>query len=181
MNAPAHPQPTPMPSRRAHDNVVCVVLLVVFAGVIWLCQDFGPRARMIPLPLAVFGIFLTVVQLLWQNLRSTDDLQMDMITVKGLPAGAGTVAEVDRPAQQPGRVGEAAAFGIVVLLIALVFLIGLLPAVFVFTAGYFVVSRHYTWRVGLIYTAVFTGVVYLLFGVALQIQPYHGMLAPLFN
>lgn len=185
MSAQAHPPSNPQANsnrrRLTQDNVVCGVLLVVFAGVIWLCQDFGPRARMIPLPLAAFGIFLTVVQLLWQNLRSTDDLQMDMITVKGLPTGAGIVDAEDRPAQRPGRVGEPAAFGIVVLLIALVFLIGLLPAVFVFTAGYFVVSRHYTWHVGLIYTAVFTGAVYLLFGVALQIQPYHGLLAPLFN
>jgi hypothetical protein len=34
-------------------------------------------------------------------------------------------------------------------------------------------------RASLAYTAIFTSAIYLLFVVALQIQPYHGMLAPL--
>jgi len=56
---------------------------------------------------------------------------------------------------------------------------GIIPAVFLFTGGYFVVTRQYSWRASLIYTAVLTAAVYLLFVVALQIQPYHGLLAPL--
>jgi hypothetical protein len=31
----------------------------------------------------------------------------------------------------------------------------------------------------LIYTTIFTAAIYLLFVAALQIQPYHGLLAPL--
>ena len=61
----------------------------------------------------------------------------------------------------------------------MVLLFGPIPAVFVFTGGYFLLSKHYSWRRGLIYTAVFTAVVYLLFVTALQIQLYHGVLAPL--
>ena len=167
-------------NRRARENLVAMILLSVFAGVIYLCQDFGPRARMIPLPLAIFGIVLTLIQLVWQNLGSTDTLQMEMITVTELQA-----AKIPTDAPAPEKTGgwkrEAGAFGIVALLLALVLLIGPFPAVFLFTAGNFVLSRQYSWKASLIYTVVFTACVYLLFGVALGIQPYHGLLTPLLN
>jgi hypothetical protein len=173
-------------SRRAQENIIAAVLLVVFSGVIWLCQDFGPRARMIPLPLAIFGIVLTVIQILWQNLRTADDLQMNLIKVAGPPsvekATAATegplTGRIEKPEARGGWTKEASAFGIVAVLLGLIALIGLMPAVFLFTAGYFLLTRYYSWRVGLAYTAVFTLTVYLLFVWALQIQPYHGLLAP---
>jgi tripartite tricarboxylate transporter TctB family protein len=164
-------------SRRAQENFIAGVLLVFFCGVIWLCQDFGPRARMIPYPLAIFGIVLTAVQILWQNLRSTDELQMDMISVE--PIGGVT----ERAPAEPGRKTtwrqELGAFGIVAALLGLIFVVGIMPAVFLFTGGYFVLSRQYSWKASLIYTAILTASVYFLFSVALQIQPYHGLLAPL--
>ena len=58
-------------------------------------------------------------------------------------------------------------------------MIGIIPAVFVFTAGYFVLTRQYSWLVGLVYTTAFTLCVYVLFFTALQIEPYHGLLSPL--
>src|SRR5688572_8743922 len=167
-------------TRLQQDNIVAAVLLLVFAGVVWLCQDFGPRARLIPLPLAIFGIVLTLIQLLWQNLRSTEELQMDLLAVPGLPAPA-----VDAPAAAPPGArpaswrAELRAFGIVAVLIALILVSGIIPAVFLFTGGYFVLTRHYSWLMGLVYTSVFTASVYVLFVFALQIQPYHGMAAPL--
>ena len=171
-------------SRRAQDNLVAAALLAVFAGVIWLCQDFGPRARMIPLPLAIFGLILTAIQIVWQNLRSTDELRMDMIAVPAPDsAGAQPVpAPETKPAaaRGPSWREEAGALGIVVILLALLLLLGPIPAVFLFTGGYFLVTRHYSLLAGVIYTAVFTAATYLLFFVALEIQPYHGILAPLF-
>lgn len=169
-------------SRLARENIAAVVLLIVFGGVIWLCQDFGPRARMIPLPLSVFGVILTVMQLVWQNVRSTDELQMDLIAVSRPRAGAdaGDAAEAKPvPAKRPAWQRELLAYGIVALLIALVFVIGVIPAVFVFTGGYFVVSRQYGWLAGFVYTSAYTAAIYFLFIVALQVPPYHGLLAPL--
>ena len=170
-------------SRRTQENLVAIALLAFFGGVIWLCQDFGPRARMIPLPLAVFGVVLTVIQIAWQNLRSTDELHLDLFST----AGRSPVLEEERAAARAresgaGRVTwlrEAGAYGIVGLLLALIFVTGIIPAVFLFTAGYFLLTRHYSLRASLAYTAILTGAIYLLFVVALQIQPYHGMLAPL--
>lgn len=167
-------------SKLAQENLIAVLLLALFGGVIWLCQDFGPRARMIPLPLAIFGLILTLIQLAWQNLRSTDELQMEMISV-AQPALAHTAKpEAEAPGERRTTLRrELQALGIVALLIGLVLTIGVIPAVFVFTAGYFRLSRYYGWLASLMYTSLFTLVIYLLFIVALQVPPYHGLLAPL--
>ena len=164
-------------SRRAQENLICGMLLAFFGGVIWLCQDFGPRARMIPYPLAIFGIVLTVLQILWQNLRSTDELQMDMISVQ--PVGGLAGPAPGEPGPKTTWRDELGALGIVGALIGLIFLVGIMPAVFLFTGGYFVLTRQYSGKASLIYTAILTASVYFLFSVALQVQPYHGLLAPL--
>ena len=170
-------------SRHAQENLVAIALLVFFFGVIWLSQDFGPRARMIPLPLAIFGVVLTVIQIAWQNVRSTDELQLDLFSTAGrspvLEEGSAAARTRESEARRPAWLREAGAFGIVGLLIALIFVTGIIPAVFLFTGGYFLLTRHYSLRASLAYTAILTSAIYLLFVVALQIQPYHGMLAPL--
>jgi hypothetical protein len=166
-------------SRHAQENLASVVLLALFIGVIVLCQDFGPRARMIPLPLAIFGIVLTLVQLAWHNLGSTDELHMDMISVRApdAPEAEGQPA----PMKEITWWREAGAYGIIGLLLVLIFAVGLMPAVFVFTGGYLWLSKFCSWQKSLIYTALLTASVYLLFEVALQMQPYHGLLASLLD
>jgi tripartite tricarboxylate transporter TctB family protein len=171
-------------SRRVQENLIAMALFVVFVAVILMCQDFGPRARMIPLPLAILGLVLTTVQIIWQNLGSTEGLQMDMITVSAPEAAGKKEAEAQTDAKPGGDSThswrkEAGAFAIVGALLALVLLLGPVPAVFIFTAAYFALTRYYSFRTALVYTAVFTAVTYLLFFVALEIQPYHGLLAPL--
>lgn len=169
-------------SRRAQENVAAAVLATVFVLVIVLCQDFGPRARMIPLPLAVLGLVLTVIQAVWQNLRSTDELHMDLISVHERNVAAavpGPRSDAKDASGGPSLRQEAGAFGIVAALLVLVLLLGPVPAVFLFTGGYFLLTRHYSVVAGLIYTAVFTAATYGLFFVLLEIQPYHGVLAPL--
>lgn len=167
-------------SRRFQDNVVAAALLVVFGGVIWLCQDFGPRARMIPLPLAIFGLILTLLQIVWQNTRSTDELQMNLLSVPDRAEANAPVATTRASPPTSAWRSEARAYGLVVLLVAIIVAIGIIPAVFVFTAGYFVLTRQYSWVSALAYTAVFTASLYLLFVTALQIEPYHGLIGPLF-
>ena len=50
-------------SRRTQENIMAGAILCVFIGVIVMSLDYGPRARMIPLPLATFGVILIVIQL----------------------------------------------------------------------------------------------------------------------
>ena len=159
-----------------------LVLLAIFGGVVWLSQDFGPRARMIPLPLATFGAILIVIQLIWQNLRSPDELQVDMLqmlTKRAEQQGASLEKKDEAAKPKSTWRRELAALAIVGALAALILLIGPIPAVFVFTAAYFLLSRHYSWLTGLVYTVAFTLAIYLLFVVALEVQLYHGLLEPL--
>lgn len=165
-------------SRRVQENLIAAALLALFAGVIWLAQDFGPRARMIPLPLAVLGIVLTAVQIAWQNWRSTDELQMELIEVEAPGRPEGEAAPAGGKKKVTWR-QEAGALAVVGMLVGLIFLVGVIPAVFLFTCGYFRATRLYSWRASLIYTAILTAAVYGLFVLALQIQPYHGLLEPL--
>jgi len=176
-------------SRRTQENLIAVAFLIVFIGVIVLCLDYGVRARKVPLPVAIFGLALIAIQIIWQNLRSAGDLQVDLFEVltqrkhqegvSGKTAGEPVAAESAPNAQRPSWRREALAFGIVGVMLTLFLLLGPIPAIFLFTGGYFLLSRHYSWRRGLVYTVVFTATVYLLFVVALEIQLYHGILEPL--
>lgn len=177
-------------SRRTQENLIALIVIAVFVSVIITSLDFGPRARMIPLPLAFFGLILMVAQVIWQNLRSGSELKVDILEVltkkteeENLSEMAGeSVPGREKSANRvPRWRREAIAIGIVLLFLGLILLVGPIPAVFVFSAGYLLMTRHYTWFKGLLYSAVFTTLLYLLFVTALEIQLYHGILEPLVN
>jgi hypothetical protein len=166
-------------SRHAQENLVSLVLLALFGLVLWLCQDYGPRARMIPLPLAVFGILLTLLQLAWHNLGRDGTPQIDMISVdtSAIPGGGDGQPRTERTEEQLGRWGETGAYAIVTALVALVFIAGIFPAAFLFAAAYLILSGYCTPVRGLAYAALMTASMYLLFVIGLEMQPYHGLLA----
>jgi hypothetical protein len=174
-------------SRRAQENLVLGVIIVVLLGAVVMSYGYGTRARMVPVPVAVFGLVLAFIQLVWQNLRSMDELQVDLLQVLTKQSEKDAVAKVDQApadglASRDPRLRQrrvVVAFAMVAVFLALVLVLGPLPAIFLFTAGYFLASGHYTWLKGLIYTSAFTAVIYLLFVVALEIQLYHGLLEPL--
>ena len=165
-------------TRRLQENLMSVALLAVFGGVLWLCQDFGPRARMIPQPLAVFGIVLTLIQMAWHNMGGEEPPTMEMISVDAgaIPEGGEGRPREERTEEQLGRWGEAGAFAIVALLVAMVFAAGIFPAVFLFTAGYLILSRYCTPLRGLAWSVAMTLAIYLLFVLGLEMQVYHGLL-----
>jgi hypothetical protein len=166
-------------SRHAQENLVSALLIGLFGLVLYLCQDYGPRARLIPLPLASFGIFLVVVQIIQHNFGREDEKAAELIHVDTsvLTASAEGQPRTERTEEQLGKWGEAGAYLIVALLVGMIFTVGIFPTVFVFTAAYLILTRYCTAVRGLTYSAVLTLSVYLLFVVALEMQPYHGLLA----
>ena len=174
-------------NRKVQENLVVGLVILVLVGVIYLSLGYGPRARMVPIPVAAFGLVLALVQLVWQNLRSTDELYVDLLEVLTRRGDGGQVLGpvAEKPATDAVKSAprlwpkELAALGLVLGFLALVVLIGPIPSIFIFTAGYFLVSRHYSWPKALGFTLVFTIAVYLLFVVALEIQLYHGAIEPL--
>jgi hypothetical protein len=175
-----------MIGRRAQENIVVVLIMLVLIGVVVVSLDYGPRARMVPIPVAVFGLVLAVVQLVWQNLLPTEELHVDLLAVltrqKEIP-----VAEADAAGKgvQASGTGahtrwrrEVVAYGMVLLFLSMVWLMGPVPSIFLFTTGYFLVSRQYwAWR-SIAYALLFTLGVYAVFVYALDIQLYHGVLEP---
>lgn len=177
-------------NRLTQENILAAALMCFFVGILVLSLDYSPRARLVPIPISVLGIILLGVQLVWQNLRSPDELHVDMLeflTRRGIKPGAdgdaddassGESAPVDSPS---GFGREVFAFGKVLGFVALFLLLGPFPSVFIFTFAYFSLSRHYRWPKALLVTTIFTAVVYGLFVEVLDIQLYHGILEPLVN
>ena len=139
---------------------------------------------MVPIPVAVFGIVLAVIQLVWQNMRSAAELQVDLLEVltkrksEPVPDGKKNTVAV-APADDPARWRrELTAYGMVLLFLVMVWAIGPIPSIFLFTLGYFALSRQYSLARGFVYTVIFTAVVYAVFVYTLEVQLYHGYLEP---
>lgn len=173
-----------MISRRVQENTILVIIILVLIGIIVMSFDYGPRARMVPIPVAAFGLVLAVIQLVWQNMRSADELQIDLLEVLTKRKNA-QIPDKVKPAVPTSNEDagvrwkrEVTAYGMVLLFLAMAWAIGPMPSIFLFTLGYFAVSRQYSWLRGFFYTVIFTVVVYVVFVYTLEIQLYHGYLEP---
>jgi Tripartite tricarboxylate transporter TctB family len=193
-------------SRRVQENLVAAILLLLFTAVLIMSFDYGPRARLVPVPIAIIGILLTLGQLVWQNLRGADELHVDVLELvagregsrrrKAGQAAAAQSEAAQREAAQDGAAqaeatrreagagqhsvaAQARAFGIVAALLALFLLLGPLPAIFLFSAGYFILSGAASWWRAIGYAFVCTALLYLTFGYTLQVQLNRGLAAPL--
>lgn len=175
-------------SRRLQENIIALLLLGAFVAVIVASMDYSFRARMVPLPMAVLGCILVLIQLAWQNLRPVDELQLDMFefitgrTAEEEPAAvqAAMEHEVASTPDAPKRTAlrEFIVVGVVALLLALFFLIGPVPATFVFTAGYLVMTGKHGVVRSLIYSAALSLFLASMFGYVLQVQLDRSLLLP---
>ncbi len=174
-------------TRRVQENLVAGVLLAIFIMVIVLSLDYSPRSRLVPLPMAILGAILVTVQLVWQNLRSVDELQVDVLefltgharTERSAPGGdqAGPVGD---GTESPTTMKNVIAFAMVAALLAAFMLLGPIPAIFLFTAGYLILTGHSSWPKGLAYGAAFTAIIVVVFGYILKIPLDRSILLPSF-
>jgi hypothetical protein len=172
-------------SRRAQDNLVALAILGVFVAAIVASLQYGPRARLVPIPIAGLGAILVAGQLLLQNTRSEKDLKIDLLEViagsadpTDPPTDGPKSSTQGQPAGTSGRkllLGEIQALGLVLLLVALFILFGPLPAMFLFMAGYFVLSRHLGLAKGIVHAAAYTLLVYAVFSLWLRIDLMRGV------
>ena len=176
-------------SQRAQENLVGVVMLAIFVVMLYLTFGYSSRARLVPLPVCIIGIILAIAQLIWQNLRSADELRVNFLDVmtrggikkpataapQGSPAPAPPPAAEVNVKRKPG--GELSAFGMIAILLGLVFVVGPLPSVFLFTAGYLALTRHCSPARAVLYALLCAAVLYALFGFALGVQLNRGLLS----
>lgn len=172
-------------SRRAQENIVAGLLLGIFAGYMIMCLEFGPNARLVPLPMSILGFILVATQIIRQNLGSPEGRPFGLYD---LLRGASLTGEADvdkavtpdiETEQDSQR--ELLAFGCVVIFVCLITLLGPIVAVFLFVSGYLFFSRHSEIGKAIVVASVFTMMIYLLFVVGLQLQLYHGILEPLID
>ena len=165
-------------SRRFQDNVVAIVLLAIFVAAIVASLGYGPRARLVPIPIATLGAVLVVLQLIFQNTRADAQLHLDLMEVltRKAPPDAGAAADAVPPgdvsAPAAGGLGlrDFAAFAVVGLLVGLMLLLGPYAATFVFVSGYFVLAGQYPVLKAVTYGLGFSVACYLMFTVALDVQ-----------
>lgn len=174
-------------SRRVQENIVGVIMLAVFVVMLYLTFGYSSRARLVPLPVCILGIILAIAQLIWQNLPAAGELRVNILDVMGrgtikTPATAPAGGQPTQPlgadpnlARKPG--GELSAFGIIAILLGLVFVVGPLPSVFLFTAGYLALTRHCSPARAVLYALACAAVLYGLFGFALGVQLNRGLLS----
>lgn len=151
-------------TQRTQELLFAGAVLAVFVVYAFLSLEFGPNARMIPLPMAALGCVLTIAQLV--RLAARD---------------AGTVSEADEVAASTTDSGnrELCALGGIACAVVLILVVGPVTAIFLFTGSYLFASGHFAAPRSLVIAALFTAALYLLFVVGLQLELYHGILAPL--
>jgi hypothetical protein len=171
-------------SQRSQENLIAVVLFCVFAVFFVLSLGYGPRARLVPLPISVLGMLMIACQLVWQNRGAAGELRVNVLHMLAGKQGD-QIAASHRSTLGPGFGGPGdtlgrnlGAIGVVVSLLALFLVVGPLPAVFVFSFAYFVLSGHSRPLRALVYSLACVAIVYGMFGFVLNIQLNRGLAAP---
>jgi len=170
-----------MTSRHTQENVIAVLVLAVFVAAIVASLGYGPRARLVPIPIASLGVVLMIAQIVLQNMRAGQNLEIDLlefISTKATGDDADTPRAVpgteEAASQAPARaapiMSELTVLGIVFLLTALFLIIGPIPAMFVFTAGYFGVSGYFPPVKAILYAFIITFLVYAMFYLWLRVD-----------
>ena len=169
-------------TRRTQENVIAGLLVAVFAGYLLMTLSLGPNARLVPAPIALLGLGFLLIQIVSQNRSDGREFQLDLLA--SLTAGVASKEEEKESsleATPPSFPRELQALGFLAAFIGLILLLGPIVAVFLFTTAFFVATRHFAPLKALTVAGLCTLALYLLFALGLQLQMYHGVLAPLFE
>ena len=169
-------------SRRTQENLIAGLLVAVFAVYLLMTLGLGPNARLVPVPIALLGLGFLLIQIVSQNRSDGKEFQLDLLA--SLTAGVASNEEEEESSLEeapPTLPRELQALGFLMAFIGLILLLGPIAAVFLFTTGFFLATRHFAPLKAVTVAGLCTLALYLLFAVGLQLQMYHGVLAPLFE
>lgn len=173
-------------SRRTQENLIAGLLVAVFAAYLLMTLGLGPNARLVPVPIALLGLGFLLIQIVSQNRSDGREFQLDLFASLTAGAASSTADAYDEeesgPRETPGSfTRELQAIGFLTAFIGLILMLGPIAAVFLFTSGFFLATRHFAPLKAVTVAGLCTLALYLLFAVGLQLQMYHGVLAPLFE
>jgi di/tricarboxylate transporter len=166
-------------------NLVEAIILCVFVGAIAAALGYSPRARLVPLTIAVIGALLTLGQIVLQNLRTDEDLHVDLLAIltakKGeagaaAPPQAVVASSPQSERKTPSLRRELTAFGLIGLLLVLFVLLGPIPAIFLFIAGFFIGTGQYPAFKAIPIALGCTALIYVIFAFGLDVQFSPGLI-----
>jgi hypothetical protein len=174
-------------SKRAEENIVAAALVLIFVAFLAVSMEYGERARMIPIPVSIASLILIGLQIFLQNFRRDFNLNVNAADIfRGSQSGLAVQDEVSTQGAQGIKVHgaeggrEAHAIAIVVLFMLLILLLGIIPAIFIYVAGYFIRNAKIFWVKALVCAGIADFCIYALFGWILKIFMYKGWIYALF-
>ena len=116
-----------------------------------------------------------------QNLTEKEKLEVNILSSLTGIKNPSPTEEDKQPSTPPPHQSrrEIHAILFVIIFVGLILLLGPVVAVFLFSSGFLSFTGHYPPVKAIWFSALFSVALYLLFAVALQLQLYHGILAPL--
>lgn len=174
-------------SRRVQENIIAFLFLFFFIAMIVLSFNYSPRARMVPVPIATISALFVLLQIYMMNFKKDIDLNVDATELltggkskESITEGRAKaeVDEVKIKKIEGGR--EWVAILIVLIYLGMTWLIGIMPAMFLFVLGFFVFITKIHWIKSLIATLLTELTIYILFVYILEVQFYEGLLVNLF-
>ncbi len=171
-------------SKRTQENIIAIILFLIFAGFLVVSFDYGSRARMIPVPVAVVSLLLILLQLILQNTNAKLDLNVDPAnlfksTKSGMAVEEEKLETIGAAVGKKRGGSQWVALSWLGIILLLILLIGVIPAMCVFVFGYLLLITKLKWYMAACFAAVDTFVLYALFVLLLQRDMYEGLLLPL--
>ncbi|NLT96081.1 MAG: tripartite tricarboxylate transporter TctB family protein [Clostridia bacterium] len=156
------------------NNLVAIAFLVLFIRIAIMTTAYGPRARLVPLPVAICSIILVCFQLYLQNSKNTKlNLKVDAGEVL---FGQKEIKKSKSDEKKENSVKkELASFSVVLVFLALILILGVEPAIFVFVTGYFRFINKDKWLKSLLFGVGTLVFVHLLFVTFLNVNFYEGI------
>ena len=164
---------------RSKQELLVAALLVGACGWFLIASySYGPRARLVPVPVAVVTILLILGdQIIDRVFKKRFVVDADDIFVKARVDATCEPGSVIR--EEGGK--EWVALSLVVLLLGLVVLFGIIAGLFLFVFIFFRFLNKAGLLASVLWSIGLTGGVYVLFGLALRVVFYKGFLITLFS
>lgn len=158
------------------ENIMAVLLLVVFGAFAVATMSYGDRARLVPLPVAVFSMGMVFCQLVVQNfLKANFAVDAKEIFTKSTQKNISSVPSKVR--EKGGK--EWLAIVIVSGFLVLILVLGLNLGILLFVIGYFSLVNKSSFLSSVIFGVVTWSAIYLLFSMILGVRFYQGLLLQL--
>jgi len=162
-------------TKKTANNIVALAFLVFFIGIAIMTLNYGPRARLVPLPVAISSAVLISFQLYLQNAKNTK-LNLTVDAGEVLFGTKETKKSKLNKKKESSVKKELIGLAVVLVFLTLILLIGIEAAILVFVTGYFRFINKNKWFRSLIFGIGTLLFIHLLFVTFLNVNFYNGVL-----